>query len=211
MSDHYCCKRCGLRYDDCTCPPVAAPRDAFDAPTANDQLEALLDGGFIERYHVRGRRMIVPQNVAEHSWRMAAVLFHINPVARAVMVWATLFHDVSERVTGDLPSPVKNANAEIRKEFNRVSTAEEQRLGIRFDLTEEEKKLLNWLDRFEGALHCLDEVEMGNRKAIRTLLRYFDYCTGAQHVLQNEGMEHRRFALFVQLTEKVNNYLGEQL
>lgn len=22
MSDHYCCKRCGLRYDDCTCKPL---------------------------------------------------------------------------------------------------------------------------------------------------------------------------------------------
>lgn len=22
MSDHYCCKACGLHYDDCRCPPL---------------------------------------------------------------------------------------------------------------------------------------------------------------------------------------------
>lgn len=28
MSDHYCCKGCGLRYDDCRCPPVVSPQPA---------------------------------------------------------------------------------------------------------------------------------------------------------------------------------------
>ncbi len=185
--------------------------DAFDKPQDGPAiLEALLDGGFIERYHVRGRRMINPQNVAEHSWRMAAALFYIHPGASPRMVWATLFHDVSERVTGDLPSPVKNSNDEIRKEFNRVSTNEERRLGIRFELGNEESKLLRWLDRYEGALHCLDELEMGNRKALRTLLRYYEYCCGAEHRLQTADVEARRQLLFVQLTEKVNSYLGDQ-
>lgn len=229
MSDHYCCKQCGLRYDDCRCKPVAAPRgdeamavinqgrvtpakmasDSFDSPTPNDQLESLLDGGFIQRYHVKGRRMLVPQNVAEHSWRMAAALFHIDPNARAAMVWATLFHDVSERMTGDVPSPVKRDDM-VRVALNRISTTEEYRLGIRFDLTEEEVKLLTWLDRYEGALHCLDEAEMGNRKAMRTMIRYFDSCTGHEHRLLDSGPEKRRAALCVQLTEKVNYYLGEK-
>jgi len=26
MSDHYCCKRCGLRYDDCKCKPPPSPK-----------------------------------------------------------------------------------------------------------------------------------------------------------------------------------------
>lgn len=181
--------------------------DAFDNGSGS-QLEAILDGGFIERYHVRGRRMIKPQNVAEHSWRMAAVLFYLCPTARADLVWATLFHDVSERVTGDLPSPVKNANPDVKAEFNRISTAEERRLGIRFDLGDEEAKLLRWIDRFEGALHCLDELEMGNRKALRTLMRYMEYCRGPEHVLQVDECEEKRVFLFNQLTEKVNVYLG---
>lgn len=27
MSDHYCCKRCGQRYDVCSCPPLPSMKD----------------------------------------------------------------------------------------------------------------------------------------------------------------------------------------
>jgi 5'-deoxynucleotidase YfbR-like HD superfamily hydrolase len=146
-------------------------------------LEDLLDGGLIARYHVKGTRMLVPQNVAEHSWRMSAVLFYLWPEARAAVVWATLFHDVSERVTGDMPSNIKRHSPQLAKALNEVSTAEEYRLGIRFDLTPEEEKLLGWIDRFEGAMKCVDELEMGNRKAIGTMRRYIQYAGDPKYIL----------------------------
>jgi hypothetical protein len=42
MSDHYCCKRCGLRYDDCRCPPKTD--SALHASNGSYQL-ALVESG----------------------------------------------------------------------------------------------------------------------------------------------------------------------
>jgi predicted nucleic acid-binding Zn-ribbon protein len=30
MSDHYCCKRCGLRYDECRCGPLKMNEEYYD-------------------------------------------------------------------------------------------------------------------------------------------------------------------------------------
>jgi hypothetical protein len=37
MSDHYCCKTCGQRYDECTCPPVIG--DNLKAPSLRDRMQ----------------------------------------------------------------------------------------------------------------------------------------------------------------------------
>lgn len=142
----------------------------------------LLEGGAIKRYHIK--QTLKEQPVATHSWRMAAVLFAIWPDCRRELMLATLFHDVSERVTGDISSPIKWANPGLRSELNRITTEEEERLGIRFNLEVEEANFLTWIDRFEGCLFCLDEVQMGNRKLHKTFLRYFRACSDAK-LLQN--------------------------
>lgn len=43
MSDHYCCKRCGLRYDDCRCEPLPPPesKSVIDTKTVAVDAEAL--------------------------------------------------------------------------------------------------------------------------------------------------------------------------
>lgn len=176
----------------------------------NSQLHDILDGGFIARYHVKGTQMLVPQNVAEHSWRMAAILRHLWPECSTVLLWATLFHDVSERVTGDMPSNVKRHNPALSAALHEVSEAEETRLNIRFGLTEEEQKVLAWIDRFEGALHCFDELEMGNRKVIRTLLRYMEYAADPKYVLSNEWRENLRGRLTRALELKVQGLINHE-
>lgn len=164
-------------------------------PGPAEQVESLLDGGWIERYHIKGQRMLTRQSVAEHSWRMSAIVFAVNPQLSANVLWALLFHDVSERVTGDVPANVKRANPEIERVINEVSTNEEIRLGIRFNLTAEEQKLLSWADRFEGALHCLDELEMGNHKILATLHRYIAYSLDDKYKLADNNHESNRRAL----------------
>jgi 5'-deoxynucleotidase YfbR-like HD superfamily hydrolase len=170
----------------------------------SSQVEDLLDGGFIERYHIKGQRMLTRQSVAEHSWRMAAVLFYLWPDARPQLINATLFHDVSERVTGDMPANIKRANPAMALAVNEVSTAEEVRLGIRFFLHPEEVKVLSWLDRYEGALHCADELEMGNRKILGTLLRYLRYAGDPGYALLNPEREVLRMELYTSLAKKVS-------
>jgi len=166
-------------------------------------VESLFDGGWIERYHIKGQRMLTRQSVAEHSWRMAALIYTVNRMAREALIWATLFHDVSERVTGDMPANVKRANPAIAAAINEVSTAEEVRLHIRFDLSEQEQRLLAWADRFEGAMHCLDELEMGNRKIIGTLTRYQQYYMDDKYKLEDKQNEAVRQQLMDYLNQRI--------
>lgn len=205
---------------DATAAMIPSPSEKISFGTAradlnnqtdrHDQLSDILDGGVIQRYHLKGKRMLTEQNVAEHSWRMAAVLFYLWPDTRAALLWALLFHDVSERVTGDVPANIKRVSPAIAEAVNHVSTAEEVRLGIRFALFPEEAKMLSWIDRYEGALHCCDELEMGNRKIIPTLLRYLHYAGDTQYVLLNPEREVLRLDLHEALSQKASALINHK-
>lgn len=130
----------------------------------------LLEGGGIYRYHTKN--CIDRQTVQSHSWRMAAMLHTLWPACRQTLLWAVLMHDVSERITGDIPYTVKSNNPGLRMELKRITYEEEVRLGVRYDLMKEEQQVLAFLDLYEGAMYCLDEIEMGNRKLQATFGRY---------------------------------------
>lgn len=179
-------------------------------PSPLGTLAPLLDGGWIERYHIKGQRMLTRQSVAEHSWRIVAILFAVYKDApgdvclTASLLLAAAFHDVSERVTGDIPANVKRHNPAIEQAVREVSTAEEDRLGIRFSLSEDQRKLLAWADRYEGALHCWDEYQLGNRLIVTTFLRYYDYCQNPKYELADKNLEHNRHALMTELSNYVD-------
>lgn len=173
-------------------------------------LPALLDGGFIERYHIKGQRMLTRQSVAEHSWRMAAILYTIWPGCRVELLWAHLMHDVSERVTGDMPANIKWANPVMSGEVNRISTAEEERLGIRFPLDAEERRLLAWVDRYEGAVHCGDEIMLGNQLVVGTFNRYLQRITVADFRCHDHNRAMLQIQLARELTEKVEPHIINQ-
>ncbi|MFT5838466.1 MAG: 5'-deoxynucleotidase [Flavobacteriales bacterium] len=82
-------------------------------------------------------RNIRTENVQEHSLQVAMVAHALalirnkyfggdldpNQVATIAM-----FHDVSEVITGDLPTPVKYSNPIIRDEYKKIEKLAEQRL-----------------------------------------------------------------------------------
>jgi len=82
-------------------------------------------------------RNINTENVAEHSHQVAVVahmlaiirneLFQgqVNPERVATLA---LFHDASEVLTGDLPTPVKYFNAQIAEEYKKIERIAEQKL-----------------------------------------------------------------------------------
>ena len=85
-------------------------------------------------------RSHLPENVAEHSLQVAQVAHcialrkqmtdqpEINPERVAVLA---LYHDASEVLTGDLPTPIKYANSEITQAYRQVEdTANEQLVGM---------------------------------------------------------------------------------
>lgn len=90
-----------------------------------------------------------------------------------------LFHDASEILTGDLPTPIKYYNPEIRTAYHQVErVANRQLVELLPDdlqkayrplfLTEEEDpellKLLKAADRLSAIIKCIEEENAGNRE-----------------------------------------------
>ena len=124
------------------------------------------------------------ENIQEHSHQVA-VLAHalavienryfggqIDPGAVAV---AALYHDASEILTGDMPTPIKYDNPAIRsayKDVERVAAAKllemlppELRQAYVPVLTEvdgEVERLVKAADKLSAHIKCLEELKAGN-------------------------------------------------
>lgn len=140
----------------------------------------------IQRWNLM--RNVLPENVAEHSYHVA-VLTHALctiatevygkdvPVDRAVTL--ALFHDATEVITGDIPSPVKHHNSRILKGFREIESLAADRLCdmVPVELKDryrplircEDPQLGGWVkgaDLLDGYLKCLTEISAGNREFI---------------------------------------------
>lgn len=102
---------------------------------------------------------------------------------------AALYHDMSEILTGDLPTPVKYYNSDIKNAYKRIEKAAEK---IMLDLlpediedeykdllalTSEEKAIVKSADKICAYIKCLDELSSGNREFVaaeRTIKEQLD-------------------------------------
>ena len=133
-------------------------------------------------------RNSIQENIQEHS-HMVAVLAHALALIRRDIcglsadpdrcATAALFHDASEILTGDLPTPIKYYNPAIRdayKELEAVSCEkllsllpEELRGSYRPLLLEEDEEvriLVKEADKLSAYLKCLEELKTGNQEFI---------------------------------------------
>ena len=141
---------------------------------------------FIQRWALM--RNTAPENVQEHSHQVA-VLAHALAVIRnekfggrldpgAVAV-AALYHDASEILTGDMPTPVKYKNEALRSAYKAVEQesarlmASLQPEALRSEteefltgrvLNDAERKILKAADRLSALIKCLEECQSGNRE-----------------------------------------------
>ena len=137
---------------------------------------------FIQRWALM--RNTAPENVQEHSHQVA-VLAHALAVIRnekfggqvdpgAVAV-AALYHDASEILTGDMPTPIKYDNPAIQGAYRDVEKmAEKKLLGMLPQelrevyapiLTvpdEETERLVKAADKLSAHIKCLEELKAGN-------------------------------------------------
>ena len=139
---------------------------------------------FIQRWALM--RNTAPENVQEHSHQVA-VLAHALAVIRkekfggtvdpgAVAV-AALYHDASEILTGDMPTPIKYDNPAIRKAYKDVEAVAEQKLVDFLPeelrpiyspiLTAEDKEveeLVKAADKLSAHIKCMEELKAGNNE-----------------------------------------------
>lgn len=120
------------------------------------------------------------ETVGHHSHGVAMLCVLLCPSVSADLLKAALMHDLAEQITGDIPSPAK------REYYHGGNFDElERRLinesGLKFpSLTDYEKRILKLADIAHGALFCVRELELGNRRMRTVLRRYQQYAESMQ-------------------------------
>jgi 5'-deoxynucleotidase len=133
-------------------------------------------------------RNAIDENVATHSWEVATLAHALalirnekfgGSVNADRVAAAALYHDATEVITGDLPTPVKYHSKVMRQAFGDIEhKAEAELLALlppqlqkafapyvqESALDEEEKKLIKAADRLSAWLKCRAEVAAGNRE-----------------------------------------------
>jgi len=135
-----------------------------------------------------------PENIQEHSLRVAMIAHALavirnrrcgGRVSAERAATLALFHDASEVLTGDLPTPVKYFNPDISAAYRAIETVAKQKLfemvppqlredyrSLFFEVHDEHESLVRAADRLAAYLKCLEELAAGNHefsKAEKTL------------------------------------------
>ncbi len=142
-------------------------------------------------------RSTITENISEHSLDVAFISHalalirnrrfggNVDPERCALLA---MYHDVTEIITGDLPTPIKYYSREIRGAYDEVEKKAEQKLVSclpedlqddykpLFSRTEEESELWDLVkaaDKISALIKCIEERQMGNtefRSAERSTL-----------------------------------------
>lgn len=131
-------------------------------------------------------RNVRTENVSEHSLQVAMVAHalaviknrkfegNVNPEKIALFA---MYHDASEVITGDLPTPIKYHNQQIAHEYKKIEKFAQQKLldmlpeELQDDFkcllvedlqSEEEHFIVKQADTLCAYLKCLEELSAGN-------------------------------------------------
>ena len=135
-------------------------------------------------------RSTMPENISEHSLETAFIAHvlalyrnvrfggNISPERAALLA---MYHDVTEVITGDLPTPVKYYNHEIKAEYDKIEEmAKNKLIGLLpddlkeyysplFGKTEDEAglwRIVKAADKLSALIKCMEERLMGNSEFI---------------------------------------------
>lgn len=125
------------------------------------------------------------ENLSEHSLEVAFIAHALAVIknrrfggsidANAVAV-AAMFHDTSEIITGDMPTPIKYYNADIKNAYKQIESVAEDRLiellpeDMRGDFKavynpdRECEQLIKAADKISALIKCIEERNSGNRE-----------------------------------------------
>ena len=131
-------------------------------------------------------RNTAQENVQEHSHQVA-VLAHALAVIRnekfggtvdpGEIAVAALYHDASEILTGDMPTPIKYDNPDIRRAYKEVEAVAEKKLlnllpvelqsvyePILTGHSGETEILVKAADKLSAYIKCVEELKAGNNE-----------------------------------------------
>lgn len=125
-----------------------------------------------------------PENLSEHSLEVAFIAHALCIIenkkfggkldANAVAVTA-MYHDTTEIITGDMPTPIKYYNPQIKSVYKEIEGVAAQKLvsmlpdymrdefkPIYFCNDEKINKIVKAADKISAYIKCLEEMKMGN-------------------------------------------------
>ncbi len=138
---------------------------------------------FIKRWSLM--RSVREENIMEHSQQVAVIAHALALISNKIMcksvdiskvVLLAQYHEVGEVITGDLPTPIKYFNPEIKSAYKDLeknacekllnmlpeTLKEEYAPFIMPDESSFEYKLVKCADRLSAYLKCVEEVKAGN-------------------------------------------------
>lgn len=145
---------------------------------------------YIERWSLM--RSVMKENVAEHTFHVAILTHLLCTIAneqfgktlsvdRAVSL--AIFHDMTEVITGDIPTPVKHHNPKILGSFREIEQLAAERLlstipdplrraysgligkqTVPDEEAEELQRYVKAADLLDAYLKCVTELSAGNRE-----------------------------------------------
>jgi 5'-deoxynucleotidase len=162
-------------------PPKPTPRSHFFAYISKLR--------WLQRWGMK--RNVINENVMEHSWEVATIA-HVLALVRnryfggqldvnAVVV-AALYHDCSEVITGDMPSPIKYHSPEITRAYKAIEQqagyellnllpddlqADFRKVLIDEELADDVHRIIKSADTICAWLKCRAEVQAGNTEFAR--------------------------------------------
>ncbi len=140
---------------------------------------------FIRRWGLM--KSVTEENIAEHSAQVAQLAHALALIRNKKfggslnadrIATMALYHETGEVLTGDLPTPIKYYNAEIRKSYKDIEhVANEKLIGMlpeefREDYRElielpadsEEHAIVKAADKLAAYIKCVEELRSGNRE-----------------------------------------------
>ena len=157
------------------------------------------------------------ENISEHSHQVAVLAHALALIRRDILklptpdpdrcAVAALYHDASEILTGDLPTPIKYYNPDLKEAYKQVERVAGNRLldmlppelraSYEHYVLEDDEELLPFIkaaDKLSAHIKCLEEQKAGNTEfdtaakqtwdAMKAMERpeldwFLDHCLGA--------------------------------
>ena len=125
------------------------------------------------------------ENIQEHSYQVAVLAHALALIRREVLgmegpdpdrcAVAALYHDASEILTGDLPTPIKYYNTEIKAAYKQVERIAEERIldmlpqklrgcyeHLIHETEPEVMPTVKAADKLSAYIKCIEEQKTGN-------------------------------------------------
>lgn len=143
---------------------------------------------FIKRWQLM--RSVREENIMEHSHSVAVLTHALCAIENAVFggnvntekaVFYALYHEVSEVMTGDLPTPVKYFNQQIHGEYEKLEILAVEKIAetlpnemreeiypyLQAEKTCEEYAFVKAADKLSAYVKCLEELRSGNNEFVQ--------------------------------------------